>query len=626
MHLALAPAGTGKTTVMGVLAAAWRNAGGTVIGLAPQASAAEELRDALTGVSTDTLDKLVYELTEPPRTRRPDWVRGIDPGTLVIVDEAGLASTRNLDIAIGYVLDRGGRVLLVGDDRQRAAAGAGGVLRDIDAAHGCATLVEVMRFTDPVEGQASLAIRAGDTSAVGFYADHQRLHAVTADTAVDTVYPAWAADVAAGRDSIMMAPTLDLVGQLNHRARADRIAATGGDTGRAVLVMGNGDTVSAGDLIVTKKNDRSLRLGGGTDFVQNNHRFTVTAVHPDGSLDAVQVGRGTRVRLPAEYIAKGHVRLGYAHTLAGCQGMTVGQPAGKHGPGREGTAHALLTPGMTRNEVYPGMTRAVTANHGYLDTGGGGGDPHTVIKPESVTPQTVNEIFAEMIGRDGSNRSATTEQREAAEPALLLGQAADAYTHAVVTGAETLIGPAELARIAADAEQAVPGITTAPAWETLRGHLAVLAADGRDPITALAAAAARRELDTARDLAAVLDYRLDPTGNHSQQPGPLPWLPAVPARLAEPPDWAAYLTARADHVRDLADRVRADAATWVAGDRAGVGGPVPAQPRPGRGSRGVAGRGIGRPRRPATGRAAAAADRDDHPAHRPRRAVRAGGG
>ena len=86
------------------------------------------------------------------------------------------------------MLDRGGRVLLVGDDRQRAAAGAGGVLRDIDAAHGCATLVEVMRFTDPVEGQASLALRAGDTSAVGFYADHQRLHPVTADTAIDTVY------------------------------------------------------------------------------------------------------------------------------------------------------------------------------------------------------------------------------------------------------------------------------------------------------------------------------------------------------------------------------------------------------------------------------------------------------
>ena len=108
MHLALAPAGTGKTTVMGVLAAAWRNAGGSVIGLAPQASAAEELRDALTGVSHRHPGQ-----TRPrnhpsgPNTGRPDWVRSIDPGTLVIVDEAGLASTRNLDIAIGYVAGPG---------------------------------------------------------------------------------------------------------------------------------------------------------------------------------------------------------------------------------------------------------------------------------------------------------------------------------------------------------------------------------------------------------------------------------------------------------------------------------------------------------------------------------------
>lgn len=34
--LALAPAGTGKTTVMGVLARAWQASGGTVIGLAPK--------------------------------------------------------------------------------------------------------------------------------------------------------------------------------------------------------------------------------------------------------------------------------------------------------------------------------------------------------------------------------------------------------------------------------------------------------------------------------------------------------------------------------------------------------------------------------------------------------------
>ena len=65
-----------------------------------RASAAEELRDALTGGSTDTLDKLVYEITNRAERWRPEWVRTVNAGTLVIVDEAGLASTRNLDRAM----------------------------------------------------------------------------------------------------------------------------------------------------------------------------------------------------------------------------------------------------------------------------------------------------------------------------------------------------------------------------------------------------------------------------------------------------------------------------------------------------------------------------------------------
>ena len=124
-------------------------------------------------------------------------------------------------------------MLLVGDDRQRAAAGAGGVLRDIDTAHGARTLVEVLRFTDPIEGHASLALRAGDPSAVGFYADHPRLHPSPPTPPSTPVYAAWAADVAAGRDSIMIAPTLEMVAELNARARADRITAAGGGDDRA---------------------------------------------------------------------------------------------------------------------------------------------------------------------------------------------------------------------------------------------------------------------------------------------------------------------------------------------------------------------------------------------------------
>ena len=104
VQLALAPAGTGKTTVMGVLAAAWRNGGGTVVGLAPQASAAQELGAAIPGVPADTLDKLVHDLTTLTPDKWQPWMTAINDTSLVIVDEAGLASTPKLDTAIAFVL------------------------------------------------------------------------------------------------------------------------------------------------------------------------------------------------------------------------------------------------------------------------------------------------------------------------------------------------------------------------------------------------------------------------------------------------------------------------------------------------------------------------------------------
>jgi len=557
LQLALAPAGTGKTTVMGVLARAWMSTGGHVLGLAPFASAAKELAAAIPGVEADTIDKLVHDLASTPADQWLPWMARIDSDSLVIIDEAGLASTPKLDAAIGFVTARGGRVLLVGDDQQRAAAGAGGILRDIESAHGAVTLTEVMRFTDPLEGKASLALRAGDPSVVGRWADQQRIQAVTPDTAAGQVFKAWAADIAVGADSIMIAPTLSMVTTLNAQARAARLAVQVGDVGPQSQLP-NGETVSAGDVIITKQNKRTLSLGG-TDFVRNNHRWRVAQVHPDGAMTATEITRGVTRVIPAWYVNSGWVRLGYAHTHASVQGMTVGK-AGV----RRGTAHAVVTAGMTRNDLYPALTRATDGTHSYVVLGGEG-DSHDVTTPGAIEPSTAVEMLVKIVETDGGARSVTTEAREAADPTRRLGPAADAYTHSIVVGAETVIGPQRLTQIVTDAGAALPGITDTPAWEALRGHLVVLAAGGADPIAALTAAAASRELDSARDISAVLDYRLDPSGNHSQGSGPLPWLPAVPAAVAQPPTWNTYLQARAAQVTDLAAQIRSEVAGWDAG-------------------------------------------------------------
>jgi limonene-1,2-epoxide hydrolase len=89
LQLAIAPAGAGKTTAMRTLAHAWGDSGGHVIGLAPSAAAAAQLRDA-TGAPVETLAKLTWSIHH---TDLPDWAERIGRCSLVIIDEAGMADT-----------------------------------------------------------------------------------------------------------------------------------------------------------------------------------------------------------------------------------------------------------------------------------------------------------------------------------------------------------------------------------------------------------------------------------------------------------------------------------------------------------------------------------------------------
>ena len=142
------------------------------LGLAPSAAAAAALAEA-TGMPCETLAKLAHDLAHGPDS---DLVGSIGPGTLVVIDEAGMADTLTLATVIELAVARGASVRLIGDDRQLAAIGAGGLLRDIATTHGAIRLDELVRFADPAEGEASLALREGDRAALGFYLDNDRVH------------------------------------------------------------------------------------------------------------------------------------------------------------------------------------------------------------------------------------------------------------------------------------------------------------------------------------------------------------------------------------------------------------------------------------------------------------------
>jgi ATP-dependent exoDNAse (exonuclease V) alpha subunit len=145
VQLAIAPAGTGKTTAMRALTLAWTQDGGQAIGLAPSAAAAAVLGEQ-TGIRTDTLAKLTWSLDHG---ELPDWAAAVGPSTLVIIDEAAMADTLSFDAAVQFAIDRGASVRLIGDDQQLAAIGAGGVLREIQHTHGALHLAELHASPTP---------------------------------------------------------------------------------------------------------------------------------------------------------------------------------------------------------------------------------------------------------------------------------------------------------------------------------------------------------------------------------------------------------------------------------------------------------------------------------------------
>ena len=535
LQLAIAPAGSGKTTAMRALATAWRNSGGTVIGLAPSAAAAAQL-----GAQIDTHADTMALLTHALKHRRPlpTWAERIGTTSLVIIDEAGMADTLSLDQVVEFVLDRGGSVRLIGDDQQLAAIGAGGVLRDIQATHGAVQLNELVRFADPAEGAASLALRAGDPQALGFYLDNNRVHVGDLGTCADQVFASWLTARQTGADALMVAPTRTLVAELNSRAQAhlrDGVLPT-----RAVA-LADGSDAAVGDVIITRLNDRRLRTSG-TDWVRNGDRWTITGIATNGDLRAIHQTNRQTVILPAAYLAES-VELGYACTIHGAQGVTAD------------VLHGIASGAETRQQLYTMLTRGRYANHVHLEVVGDG-DAHSLIRPEAIIPPTATDLLERILARDEDNTSATTTARTLADPAHRLADAVARYSDALGYAAEQTAGPALIHRLEQAADDLVNGLTDAPAWPTLRAQLLLIAASGSDPVRMLTEAVHARELGSAADPAAVLDWRLEPATGRNTQPQPLPWLPGLPTSLAHHHDWGDYLQRRHQLVVNLADQVR----------------------------------------------------------------------
>jgi ATP-dependent exoDNAse (exonuclease V) alpha subunit len=334
----------------------------------------------------------------------------LKPGQLVIVDEASLAGTLALSSLTAQAQHAGARVLLVGDDHQLGAVEAGGVFGLLAGRPGAQELTALWRFTNRWEAQATRALRVGNPAALDYYTAHDRIHDGSRDDMIDAAYTAWQNAEQAGRLAVLAAPDNATVTELNARAHHDKV--TDGHVSGNHLTLADGLDAGVGDRVVTRRNNRGLRTDHG--YVHNGDLWTITDVHPDGSLMVVpEPSRDTYgdsggdgaapvpIRLPARYV-RDHLELGYATTIHRAQGITTDE------------THLVVGPDTTREALYVGMSRGRAANHVYVTTDTPtDNDEHPY---PSGPPRTGRQILEQILATSGRELSATETWHQARPP------------------------------------------------------------------------------------------------------------------------------------------------------------------------------------------------------------------
>ncbi|MEI5689110.1 Ti-type conjugative transfer relaxase TraA [Sphingomonas kyungheensis] len=322
-------AGTGKSAMLGVAREAWEREGYQVRGAALSGIAAENLEGG-SGIASRTIASLEH-----------GWAQGRDqlgPKDVLVVDEAGMVGTRQMEQVLTHARDAGAKVVLVGDSEQLQAIEAGAAFRSITERHGAAEITEIRRQREDWQKEATRAFATGRTAeALDAYAAHGMVHAAdTREAARAELVDNWDRQRRADPDAtrIILTHTNAEVRELNGEARG-RLRANGelGEDVAFATDRGHRD-FAAGDRLMFLRNERSLGVKNGT---------LGTIEHAGSGGMTVRLDGGREVTFAAkDYAAVDH---GYAATFGKSQGVSVND------------SHALATPGMDRHSSYVGMTR-----------------------------------------------------------------------------------------------------------------------------------------------------------------------------------------------------------------------------------------------------------------------------
>jgi Ti-type conjugative transfer relaxase TraA len=328
-------AGTGKSTMLGEARAAWEADGYRVRGAALSGIAAEQLEGGA-GIASRTVHSLLFQ-----------WEQGREVLTerdVLVVDEAGMIGSRQMERLLSQAQAAGAKVVLVGDPEQLQAIEAGAAFRAVAERVGTAEITEVRRQREAWQQQATRELATGRTEAA--LARYEAAGMVQGHATLNDAKAAIVAGWDAARQEhpdvrqIMLAYRRDDVRDLNVRARSVRQAAGElGDDYRVATERG-ARAFAAGDRVYFLRNERSLGVKNGT-------LGTVERVegHVPGEGDrlVVRLDDGRAVGFDVKDYA--HIDHGYAATVHKSQGVTVDR------------THVLASSHMDRHAAYVGLSR-----------------------------------------------------------------------------------------------------------------------------------------------------------------------------------------------------------------------------------------------------------------------------
>ena len=328
-------AGGGKSTLLATARVAWERQGYRVHGAALAGKAADSLQSA-SGIPSRTLASL-----------EASWKSGYEPvalGDILVIDEAGMVGTRQLERVMDQLQQRGCKVVLVGDPDQLQPIQAGKPFRDITQNDGSARLTEIRRQKSAWQREASRDLANGHTElALQTYADQGAVHKSSdRDQAITALVDAYVADCERnGPDTtrLAMAHRRIDVHAINQAIRTAR-NVSGLAKRETLFNTDNGPRAFAnGDRILFTRNDKVLG-------VRNGMLGTVTNVGDrqlSVQLDSDEGGESRSLTFsPQQYSSIDH---GFAVSIHRSQGCTVDK------------SYVLSSRTMDKNLTYVALTR-----------------------------------------------------------------------------------------------------------------------------------------------------------------------------------------------------------------------------------------------------------------------------